>query len=53
VEDVGSFEVAWRKFMVDNHSDVLATIESEKSISDSLEAKLAEICSNFVSNYVA
>jgi proton translocating ATP synthase F1 alpha subunit len=53
VEDVNSFEVAWRKFMVDNHSDILATIESEKEISDSLEAKLAEICSNFVTNYVA
>ena len=53
VEDVGAFEAAWRKYVSDNHSDILETISKEKEISDSLESRLAELCSNFVTNYVA
>lgn len=53
LEDIRSFESAWVKYIQDSHSDILATIESEKEISDSLESRLEELCSNFTANYIA
>ena len=53
VSDVPAFEVSWRKYIKDNHSDILDTIVKEGEISDALEARLSEICSNFVSNFSA
>ena len=45
VSDVPAFEVSWRKYIKDNHSDILDTIVKEGEISDALEARLSEICS--------
>jgi F0F1-type ATP synthase alpha subunit len=53
VEEVPAFEVAWRKFINDNHSDILKTINVEGEISDALESKISEICKNFVENFSA
>jgi len=53
VSEVPAFEVAWRKFINDNHSDILKTINAEEEISDALESKISEICKNFVANFSA
>ena len=53
VSDVPAFEVSWRKYIKDNHSDILETIVKEGELSEALEARLSEICSNFVSNFSA
>jgi len=53
VSDVAAFEVSWRKYIKDNHSDILETIVKEGELSEALEARLSEICSNFVSNFSA
>ena len=53
VEDVNTFEAAWRKHVQDSHPDILTTISNEREISDSLEAKLHEVCGAFVSSFSA
>lgn len=53
VNDVATFEVAWAKYMQDNHQGVLKEIKDAGAISDALDKQLGEICGSFVNSYSA
>lgn len=55
VTQIRAFETAWVSHLEDNHasSTLEAIRNNEMTISDSIEAKLHEICDNFTSSYVS
>jgi len=51
VSDIGKFETAWLQFIKGSHGGLMDTLISEKAISPATEAKLAELCDQFSSNF--
>lgn len=53
VSDIRSYEQSILKLFKESHTDILAKIRQEKSISSDLDSKLAKIVSDFTANFVA
>jgi len=51
ITQIGTFENAWRKFIRDNHGDILSSISTEKELLPDVETRLASICKDFVSSF--
>eukprot|EP00003_Mantamonas_plastica_P017320 TRINITY_DN287_c0_g2_i1.p1 TRINITY_DN287_c0_g2~~TRINITY_DN287_c0_g2_i1.p1 ORF type:complete len:512 (+),score=-194.20 TRINITY_DN287_c0_g2_i1:149-1684(+) len=53
VSDIGAYEQGLIKLFKEKHNDVLTTIRTEGSISESVEAQLKEIIGNYTDNFIA
>jgi len=51
VSSIRAFEEAWLGFLKGSHANILDTIRTDKELSSGTEAKLAELCDNFTSNF--
>ena len=51
VSSIREFEEAWLGFLKGSHGGILDSIRTEKELSASTEAKLAELCDTFTSNF--
>jgi len=51
VSDIGKFETAWLTFIKSSHPGILDALTAEKEISAATEAKLADLCDGFSSNF--
>jgi F-type H+-transporting ATPase subunit alpha len=51
VSDIGKFETAWLQFIKSSHGGIMDTLVNEKEISAATEAKLADLCDSFSSNF--
>jgi len=49
--EVNSFEKQWISHVKSSFPEILAEIKSEGAISDSLKAKMSEVCGNFANSY--
>lgn len=53
VSDIRSYEQSFLKLVKENHSDLLAKIRQEKSLSSEVDGKLSKIVGEFTANFLA